>query len=158
MHNQYFYAVACHEAGHAVVQAGVGMEVNEVRMLQIGTLRPGGSSSAGTGFDEIYEISDYLASIMAGDIAVEETCGSYRLPVDDGPRSDQAEIRRVTSATEGDLLRAQRKARALVQIHRQPIIALAKALLDVPPIEGVRSLTGLELDEFLAPVRAQTAP
>ncbi len=130
------------------------MDVTEVRMLQIGTLKPGGSSSAGTGVDELYEISDYMASIMAGDIAVEETCGSYRLPVDDGPRSDQAEIRRVTSATEGDLLRAQRKARALVQIHRQRIIALAKALLDVPAIDGVRSLRAHELDEFLGPVRA----
>jgi ATP-dependent Zn protease len=152
--DQYVYAIACHEAGHAVVQACVGMEVTEVRMVQIGAGRPGGSASAGTGEEEIYEISDYLASLLAGEIAVEEVCGGYRLPLDHSPRSDEAEIKRVTSATEYDLVRARRTARALIQTHRQQIIALAEALLRVPPVEGVRRIAGTELDGLLAPVRA----
>src|SRR5713226_9543561 len=94
------------------------------------------------------ERTDFLAVFYAGDIAVEELCGAYRLPEDQSPQSDRELLRNYAQqldATDDEKLRAQRTARRIVRNQRQHVLAIAEAL-----IAKQGHLTDTELDELLA--------
>jgi hypothetical protein len=97
---------------------------------------------------------DFLATLHASDIAVEELCGGYRLPEVSSPASDQKQVRRFgleLEITDDQRLLAQARAREIVRAWRDQILALANALLAAP--DG--QLVGANLDNQLAPIRKQ---
>ena len=144
------FAVAIHEAGHAIAFGVVGIDVLSVWI---------GSGSNPSGHTQSGEIvaagrPDFLATLYAGDIAVEELCGGYRLPIVQSPASDQEQLRRSElelGIAESERTRAQARARRIVQTWKQQVVALANALLAAP--DG--QLLGADLDNQLAPVREQ---
>jgi hypothetical protein len=144
------FAVAIHEAGHAVAFAAVGIDVLS---MWIGSgSDPGGRTRSG----EIIGAnrSDFLATLYAADIAVEELCAGYRLPIVQSPASDQEQLRRSESAlniTGSERTRAQARALQVIRTWHKQVLALANALLAAP--EG--RLLGADLDNQLAPVRKQ---
>lgn len=144
------FAVAIHEAGHAIAFGAVGIDVLSVWI---------GSGSNPSGHTESGEIiaadrADFLATLYAGDIAVEELCGGYRLAIVQSPASDQEQLRRSElqlGIAEGERTRAQVTARRIVQTWKEQVVAIANALLGAP--DG--RLLGADLDNQLAPVREQ---
>src|SRR5258708_23544256 len=71
------FAVAIHEAGHAVVFAFFRVDVPYIQM----GLDPDPSGHT-RGLDgPIADYIEFLAPLHAGNVAVEELCGGYRLPV-----------------------------------------------------------------------------
>jgi len=97
---------------------------------------------------------DFLATLYAGDIAVEELCSGYRLPVVQSPASDQEQLRRSElelGITDDERTSAQATARQFVRAQHERVVALANALLAAP--DG--RLLGADLDYQLAPVRNQ---
>ncbi len=117
---------------------------------------PGPDPSGRTQSGEIIAANrpDYLATLYASDIAVEELCGGYRLPVVPSPASDQEQLRRAElelAITDYERSLAQARAREIVRIWRDKVLALANALLAAP--DG--QLVGANLDNQLAPVRKQ---
>jgi hypothetical protein len=144
------FAVAIHEAGHAVAFAGVGIDVLSVRISS--SSNPSRNTQSG----EIVAAGrpDFLATLYAGDIAVEELCGGYRLPIVQSPASDQEQLRRSElklGIADNERTRAQARARQIVQTWNQLVVALANALLAAP--DG--RLRGTDLDNQLAPIREQ---
>jgi hypothetical protein len=146
----YRFAVAVHEAGHGVVGATVGFQVPAIRLESKGGGQTSGGEFAGDGrfsSDTIQRLSWWFA----GDAAVEEICGGYRLPVDTRPNSDVEKLRRevrVLSATESDQRQAQALAKKVVRSQRVHIITIAEALLAAK--DG--RLAGKELETLLTPV------
>lgn len=144
------FAVAIHEAGHAIAFAAVGIDVLSV---WIGS---GPNPSGRTKSGEIIAASrpDFLATFYAADIAVEELCGGYRLPLVQSPASDEEQLRRSESelgTTDNERIRAQARARQIVQMWHMRVVALANEPLASP---GGR-LVGADLDNQLASVRKQ---
>lgn len=142
--DEYRFAVAIHEAGHAIVAAYVGFDVLELRLEPKGGGQTFGRDFAG-------ERVDYLAQWFAGDAAVSAICGTYRLPADTNPNSDQEMLRRdirVLAATVLEQRRAKTRARQIVRGQRIQIIAIARALL------ATRNgrLAGKVLEKLLTPV------
>lgn len=144
------FAVAIHEAGHAIAFGVVGIDVLSVWI---------GSGSNPSGHTQSGEIvaagrPDFLATLYAGDMAVEELCGGYRLPIVQSPASDHEQLRRSElelGIADNERARAQVRARQIVQTWHQQVVALANALLAAP--DG--QLLGADLDNQLAPVREQ---
>jgi hypothetical protein len=144
------FAVAIHEAGHAIAFASVGIDV--LSMWIAPEPNPSGRTQSG----EIIAASrsDFLATIYAGDLAVDELCGGYRLPVVQGAASDQEQLRRSElelGITDDERTRAQARARQIVRAQCERVVALANALLRAP--DG--RLLGADLDDQLAHVRTQ---
>jgi hypothetical protein len=144
------FAVAIHEAGHAIAFAAVGIDVVSV---WIGSgPNPSGRTNSGDfiGADR----SDFLATLYASDIAVEELCDGYRLPIVESPASDQEQLRRAElelGITEDERSRAKSRAREIVRSWREQVVALANVLLGAPS----GRLVGRDLDVQLAPIRKQ---
>src|SRR3989442_8928261 len=69
------FAVAIHEAGHAIAFASVGIDVLS---MWIGP-EPNPSGRTQSGEIVAASRSDYLATIYAGDLAVDELCGGFPL-------------------------------------------------------------------------------
>jgi hypothetical protein len=144
------FAVAIHEAGHAIAFAGVGIDVVHV------WIGPGPKPNGDTKSGEIIAASrpDFLATLYASDIAVEELCSGYRLPADTSSASDQEQLRRAElklGITTAERSRAQERAREIVRLWHDAVIDLANALLAAP--NG--RLVGAKLDDQLASVRKQ---
>jgi hypothetical protein len=144
------YAVAIHEAGHAITFAAVGIDV---LYIWIG---PGPDPIGVTQSGEVLAANrpDYLATLYASHIAVEELCDGYRLPEDASYGSDQQQLRRAElelSITDGERSQAQASARQIIRTWREQVVALANALLAAP--NG--RLLGANLDTQLASVRRQ---
>lgn len=118
-----------------------------------------GSGSNPSGHTQSGEIvaagrPDFLATLYAGDIAVEELCGGYRLPIVQSSASDQEQLRRSElelGIAESERTSAKATARRIVQARKEQVVALANALLAAP--DG--RLLGADLDNQLAPVREQ---
>src|SRR5207247_341321 len=97
---------------------------------------------------------DFLATLYAGGIAVEELCGGYRLPLDTSLGSDQEQLRRAEAKLEikdHERSQAQTRAREIVRTWSDQVVALANALLAAPDCQ----LVGANLDKQLASVRRQ---
>lgn len=144
------FAVAIHEAGHAIAFAVVGIDVLRI------WIGPGPNPSGLTQSGEIIAASrpDFLATLYASDIAVEELCGGHRLPLVSSPASDQEQLRRAEvelEITDYERSLAQERAREIVKIWREQVVAIANALLAAP--DG--QLVGRDLDNQLASVRKQ---
>jgi hypothetical protein len=144
------YAVAIHEAGHAITFAAVGIDVLRIWIC------PGPNPSGDARSGEINAASrpEFLATLYASDIAVEELCGGYRLPLDTSPGSDQEQLRRAEARLEiknQERSEAQTLARKIVRFWSAQLVALANALLATP--DG--QLVGANLDQQLASVRRQ---
>ena len=144
------YAVAIHEAGHAITFAAAGIDVLWVWIGQ------GHNPSGRTRSGEVIAASrpDFLATLYAGDIAVEELCGGYRLPVVPTPGSDYEQLRRAEvklKVTDYERSDAQARAHEIVRARREQVVALANALLAAPDCQ----LVGANLDNQLASVRKQ---
>jgi hypothetical protein len=144
------FAVAIHEAGHAIAYAAVGIDVLS---MWIG---PGPNPSGRTQSGEIIaaDRSDFLATLYASDVAVEELCEGYHLPVVESPASDEEQLRRAElklGITDDERSRAKSRAREIVQSWRGQVVALANLLLMAP--NG--RLAGRDLDIQLAPIRNQ---
>jgi hypothetical protein len=144
------YSVAIHEAGHAITFAAVGIDVVCI-WIEAGP-DPSGCTKSG----EIIAANrpDYLATLYASDIAVEELCGGYRLPVDMSSGSDQQQLRRAElelGITDDERSQAQSGARKIIQVWREQVVALANAVLAATNGQ----LVGANLDNQLAPVRKQ---
>lgn len=117
---------------------------------------PGSNPSGRTQSGEIIAANrpDFLATLYAGDIAVEQLCGGYRLPVVQSPASDHEQLRQSElelSISGSERTHAQARAHQIVRMWHERVIALANALLAAP--DG--RLLGAELDNQLAPVRKQ---
>jgi hypothetical protein len=144
------FAVAIHEAGHAVVFAYLGFDVSYLEM----GLDPDPSGRARG--DEIpwTDRTDYMATLHAGNVAVEELCDGYRLPIVASPASDEAQLTRVETeldASDYEKTQAPVRARQIVQACRNEVAAIANALLASP--NG--RLEGHALEDLLAPVWAK---
>jgi hypothetical protein len=83
----YRFAVAVHEAGHAVVGAYLRFDIREIHLGSIG-----GHAEAAA---DTVERTGWLVYWIAGEVAVEEICGGHRLPVDTNPNSDHKRLRQV---------------------------------------------------------------
>jgi hypothetical protein len=144
------FAVAIHEAGHAVVFAYLGFDVSQVEM----GLDPDPSGRAHGREIPWTDRIDYMATFHAGNIAVEELCGGYRLPVIASNASDEAQLARVESAinaSASEKAQAPMRARQIVRACRDEVAAVANGLLASP--NG--RLQGHGLEDLLAPVWAK---
>jgi ATP-dependent Zn protease len=145
-HEDYRFAVAVHEAGHAVVAAYLRFDVDHIEMKGMG-------GQAVSGPFVFADRVDYMAPWSAGNAAVEEVCAGYRLPVDANANSDHEKLRwieRELAATDEEKRLARSKARKIVRSQRLHIVTIAEALL---ASEGGR-LEGEELERLLTPVWA----
>jgi hypothetical protein len=144
------YAVAIHEAGHAVAFAAVGIDVVSV------WIGPGPDPSGRTESGDFVgaDRSDFLATLYASDIAVEELCDGYRLPIVESTSSDQEQLRRAErdlGIKDDERSRAKARAREIVLSWREHLVALANVLVVAPN----ERLVGGDLDSQLAPIRKQ---
>jgi hypothetical protein len=97
---------------------------------------------------------DFLAPLYAGNAAVDEMCGGYRLPLIASPASDEAQIAWVeaeTNSSDYEKAQAPVRARQIVQLCRNEVVAIANALLASP----TGRLEGQVLEDLLAPVWAK---
>jgi hypothetical protein len=144
------FAVAIHEAGHAVVFAYLGFDVPCVEM----GLDPDPSGQAHADQIPWTDRVDFMATLHAGNVAVEELCGGYRLPVVVSPGSDEAQLARVEltiNASDSEKAEAPMRARQIVQACRAELVGIANALLGSP--NG--RLESLALEALLEPVWAK---
>jgi hypothetical protein len=144
------FAVAIHEAGHTVVFAFLRFDVPYVEM----GLGPNPSGRAHGREIPWTDRIDYVATIHAGNVAVEVLCGGYRLPVVANPASDEAQLARVETeldASDFEKGQAPVRARQIVQACRDELVAIANALLASP--NG--RLEGQSLEALLTPVWAK---
>lgn len=142
------FAVAVHEAGHAIVFACLGFELQRVQLSEPGSKLIGSTLS---GEFVAAERTDLLASLLAGDMAVDAICDS-RVSAEMKSARDQQLLRKLDrelGITEGEKRIARRKAGEVVEAQRKHIITVANALIATP--DGL--LEGAPLDELLAPVR-----
>jgi hypothetical protein len=143
-------AVAIHEAGHAVVFAFLGVDVPHVQM---GHNPDPSGHTLGRNIPVTDRIS-FLAPLHAGNVAVEELCGDYRLPIVPSPASDEAQIglvEAITRASDDEKAQAPARARDIIQLCRDEVVAIAEALLAAP--NG--RLEGQPLQDLLVPVWAK---
>src|SRR5258708_22502328 len=105
----------------------------------------------------IADYSEFLAPLHAGNVAVEELCGGYRLPVVARPASDEAQLAWVeaeTNASQYARAQAPVLARKIVLLCRVEVVAIANELLASP--DG--RLEGQALQNLIAPMWRKTRP
>jgi hypothetical protein len=113
--------VAVHEAGHAIVFACLGFELQRVQLSEPGSKLIGSTLS---GEFVAAERTDLLASLLAGDMAVDAICDS-RVSAEMKSARDQQLLRKLDrelGITEGEKRIARRKAGEVVEAQRKHII------------------------------------
>src|SRR5258708_13462898 len=84
----------------------------------------------------IADYIEFLAPLHAGNVAVEELCGGYRLPVVASPASDEAQIAWVeaeTNASQYARAQAPGLARQIFLLRPDEVVAMCNSLLPPPP-------------------------
>lgn len=145
---EYRYAVAIHEAGHAVVFACYGIEV-----LRMQLSKPGSTLTGETHSGEIIAANrtDLVASLMAGDIAVDLICDP-RMSAGVRSARDQQLLRHYEQElhfTDHERSVAHSAASRAIDAHRRHVISIADAL--IAKMDGRLEVAALE--PLLAPVR-----